>query len=129
MHQSLYGLGLFLALVFAHALPDFAFQTQFEAFNKALGKFWNKALVSHCVKYTIPFAAVFWFFGIPLVWLFVIYFTHMFIDRRWPIEWWRRHVNRNTPEVIKNTFWLTVVLDQIAHALVIIGILAVHYGV
>jgi hypothetical protein len=128
MYQSLYGFWLFVAVVLAHALPDFAFQTQFEGTTKMLGKFWNKGLVSHCVKYTAAFVPVFWFFEIPFGWLFVIYGTHMFIDRRWPIIWWRQHVTRNSIESIQATFWLTVVLDQIAHAVVIVLILVVHYG-
>ena len=113
---------LFNYLILAHLIGDYLIQTEFEALNKALGRFWNRALISHCVKYTLSFLPLVIWFGLPLWWLLVIYGSHMVLDRRWFIIAWRKYVTRNSAESIKATFWLTVVIDQIFHVFVLAGL-------
>ena len=115
-------LSIFEYLIIAHLVGDYLVQTEFEGMNKALGRFWNRALISHCVKYTLAFIPVVVAYRLPLWSLLVIYGSHMVIDRRWPVIWWRRNVTRNSEDSIKATFWLTVVIDQIFHLLVLVGL-------
>jgi hypothetical protein len=115
---------LFDYLIIAHLVGDYLVQTEFEAMNKALGRFWNRALISHCLKYTLSFVPVIVLLGMPLWWLAVIYGTHMVLDRRWFITGWRKYVTRNSEQSIQATFWLTVVIDQIFHVLVLAGLAA-----
>ena len=110
---------LFEYCLLAHLVGDYLVQTEFEAMNKALGKFWNRGLVAHCLKYTACFVLPFLSFGVNLWWLLPVYATHMVFDRRWPIVLWRKYVNHNTDESIAKTFWLTIMTDQIFHILVI----------
>lgn len=110
---------VFELLILSHLVGDFLVQTEFEALNKALGKFFNRALLVHCLKYTLCFAPFFWNIGSGYFWLLLIFSSHMVLDRRWLIIWWRHYVNRNSPKSIENTFWLTVVVDQIFHILVL----------
>ena len=117
----------FSYLIIAHLVGDYLIQTEFEALNKALGRFWNRALISHCVKYTLSFVPFLIWFGLPLWWLLVIYGSHMMLDRRWFILWWRKFITRNSEDSIKATFWLTVVIDQIFHVIVL-AILAMLYS-
>lgn len=113
---------LFDWLILAHLVGDYLVQTEFEALNKALGRFWNRALISHCMKYTLCFVPVVLAFGVSPAWLLLIYGSHMVFDRRWPIVWWRTYVTRNSEESIKATFWLTVAIDQIFHFLILVVI-------
>ena len=106
--------------VVAHLIGDFLLQTEYEAMNKAQGRFLNGALLSHSAKYTLCFAPVCWVFQVPLFWLGAILGTHLVLDRRWPIIAWRRHVKRDSEEGIKQTFWLTVIIDQIFHLFVLV---------
>lgn len=115
-------MSLLLWLLVAHHVGDYLFQTEYQALNKALGHFWNRALAAHCSIYTAVFLPVFWLFGVSFWWLAVIYSTHAVIDRRWPVLWWRRHVMRGSDSVIANTFWLTITVDQIFHLLVLVVI-------
>jgi len=109
----------FELLILAHLVGDYLVQTEFEAMNKALGPFWNRALWAHCSKYAACFIPVLALAGLSQWWLALIFFSHLFFDRRWPIIWWRRVVTHNSAESIKATFWLTVVVDQIFHTLVL----------
>lgn len=110
---------MFEALVLAHLFGDWVLQTGHQAMNKMKGKFWNMALVAHCLWYTISFIPVFWFYGIPWHWLTLVYFSHMFLDRRWPVEWWIVKVKLTSREILANLFWLVIAVDQIFHVLII----------
>lgn len=117
---------LFEWLVICHLIGDYLVQTEFEALNKALGRFWNRALVSHCVKYTLCFVPLVFTAALNPMWLMLIYGSHMIFDQRWPIVWWRKCVTRNSDESIKATFWLTIVIDQIFHLLVLVVIVTMQ---
>lgn len=112
-------------LVVCHLIGDYLLQTEFEAMNKAMGKLWNSAILSHCSKYTLCFAPVVWFYGLSWLWLVLIWGAHMFIDRRWPVITWRRYITRNSENSIKNTFWITVIIDQIFHFIILVVIVTV----
>jgi len=109
----------FELLLVAHFVGDYLAQTEYEAMNKALGRFFNRALWSHCLKYTLSFVPVFWISSLHPAWLVLIFTSHLFLDRRWPIIWWRKHINHNSDDSIRATFWLTVMTDQIFHGLIL----------
>ena len=108
--------------IIAHLIGDYLVQTEYEALNKAEGRFFNRALFAHCFKYTACFVPVFIAYDVALPYLLVVLGTHLVLDRRWLVTGWRHYVNRNSYESIKATFWLTIVVDQIFHVLVIVAI-------
>lgn len=110
-------------LVLAHFVGDWLIQSEYEATNKAKGKFWNKALVSHCTKYAICFIPVLWIFGESQLWLLLIFGSHIVIDRRSPVLWWRAHVSHCSATGIENTFAVTIVIDQVFHFIIIMVLL------
>jgi len=110
---------MFPLAILGHLAGDYLFQTTYEALNKTKGRVFNRALMAHCVKYTLCFLPLFLTLGISLLWLIPIFVTHVIFDRRTPIIWWRKNVTRCSDEDIKNTFWLTVVIDQIFHIVVL----------
>ena len=112
--------GIFAVLYMAHRVGDYLIQTEHEALHKAEGDFWNFGLISHCAKYTASFILPILALEASLWWLLPIFASHMLIDRRWPVLWWRRVVMRGTPEVIDKTFFVTVEVDQCFHQLVLI---------
>ena len=107
-------------MILAHLIGDYLIQTEYEAMNKATGHWFNRALIAHCLKYTATFGIVFYIFSINQWWLILIFLSHMVFDRRFLIILWRKYVNRNTDASIKNTFWLTIVIDQIFHLIIIV---------
>lgn len=113
-------------LILVHLAGDFLFQTEYEAMNKAQGHWWNRALLLHCLKYTLGFAVAFALLDISLPWLILIFVSHMALDRRFLVVLWRKYINRNSEESIANTFWLTIIIDQIFHILILALIGGVH---
>ena len=120
---------LFELLLIAHLMGDFLIQTEYQALHKAEGNFLNVALIAHCLTYTICFFPVFMLYKISALWFFFIFWSHMFYDRRWPIVLWRRYINRCSQKGIENTFWLTVVVDQIFELLVLAVISIATVGI
>lgn len=110
-------------LVFAHFVGDWLIQSEYEAVNKAKGGFWNKALLTHCLKYSACFIPVLWIFGESMLWLALIFGSHVIIDRRNPVIWWRAHVGHCTPANIQQTFGVTIVVDQVFHFIVLMMLL------
>ncbi len=110
---------LFESLVLAHLVGDYLLQTDAEANQKMHGSILNLPLWKHVAKYTASCAVPLWYFGISFWFLIPIFVTHLFFDRRWPIIWWRRHVMRNSEESITKMFWLTIMVDQIFHVIVL----------
>ena len=106
-------------LIVAHLIGDWLLQTESEALQKFNGKFLNSPLISHCTKYTLAFIPAFYYFGISWYWLILIFWSHMFLDRRWPVKWWIHNVMGNSYESIDKLFWLVVVVDQVMHILVL----------
>jgi len=112
-------MSIFEWLIVVHLVADWVLQTEYQALNKAEGKFFNRALWAHCVNYTACFIPVIFWGNLPVWWLLWILSTHLFLDRRWPIIWIRLHVHHDSPENIAKSFWLTIAVDQVAHILVL----------
>jgi hypothetical protein len=108
----------------AHLIGDFLLQTGHEAMTKARGRFLNRGLLTHCLKYVACFIPVFLAYGVSLAWLAPIFVTHLVLDRRWLVVGWRRYVMRDSVESIKDTFWLTIVVDQTFHLIILAVICA-----
>jgi len=106
-------------LVVAHLVGDWLLQTEYQAMGKASGRFWNKALVAHCLSYTVCFLPVLLLTNLSLLWLILIFGSHLLFDRRWPVIALRRLIKHDSPEGIKATFWVTVAMDQVLHVLVL----------
>lgn len=118
-------MNIFEWLLLAHYCGDYLLQTERQATGKMFGKFFNKALWGHCAVYTACFVPVFWAFSLNPLWLLVIFGSHAFIDRRWPVVWWRKYVNRNSDEALAKEKWLVIATDQIFHAIILVLIASV----
>ena len=112
----------FMALMLAHLVGDWMIQTEYQALNKAKGHWCNDALCAHCIGYTLCFVPVFLLYSLNWWWLALIFGSHMFLDRRWPVIWWIRVVKRTSDETISKLFWLVVAVDQIMHLLILVPI-------
>ncbi|MBI5732582.1 DUF3307 domain-containing protein [Candidatus Jorgensenbacteria bacterium] len=110
--------GCFL-LVMGHLVGDWIFQTEHQALNKAHGKFFNWPLIGHCLIYTACFIPIFAWLNFSWWWLILIFSSHMFLDRRWPVVWWIKHIKRTSDNTITNNFWLVIAVDQVMHLLII----------
>lgn len=113
----------FILLTFAHFIGDWLFQTDYEALNKAKGPCINKALVTHCLKYTAFFIPVIWLCKQDFAWLLLILGSHLVIDRRFLIVNWRKVFQGGTEDSIQGTFWLSIVVDQVFHFAILIILL------
>lgn len=107
----------FEACFIAHIIGDYLLQTDLEANQKAIRRFANWPLFRHVLKYTACFILPILLFNGSWIWLAWIFSTHYILDRRTFVVWWRMKVMRNSEESIKNTFWLTIIVDQIFHIL------------
>ncbi len=110
---------VFEGLILAHLFGDWLLQTEYEAMNKAGGRFLNAALLKHCLFYTLSFVPVFIAFHLSWYWLLVIFASHLFIDRRWPVVWWISVIKRTSKESINKNFWLVVAVDQVIHIFIL----------
>ncbi len=116
----------FELLVIAHLIGDWTLQTEYMAKQKFTGKFINWALISHCLVYSSVFIPVFVMQDIHPAWILLIFGSHLFIDRRWPVTWWIRSVMHTSEETIKSLWWLTIMVDQTAHTLILVIVAIVH---
>ncbi|MBS3902860.1 MAG: DUF3307 domain-containing protein [Anaplasmataceae bacterium] len=116
-------LTIFEVLVLCHLVGDWLCQTEFEAMNKAKGRFLNFAIIKHCFTYTLSFIPAYLYFGFPAWWLGVIYITHHLLDRRWPVIWFIRTMKCTDQRTIDALFWLVIAVDQIFHLLVLVGLI------
>lgn len=112
-------MNVFEMLVLAHFIADWLLQSEYQATEKFNGKFFNSALITHCMVYTLCFVPVFWIAHLNWLWLLPIFWSHMFLDRRWPVKWWIRNVMRTSDETIEKLFWLVIVVDQVMHVLIL----------
>ena len=110
---------VFEGLILSHLFGDWLLQTEYEAMNKALGRFFNTALWKHCLFYSASFVPVFVAFHLPWHWLLLIFASHLFIDRRWPIVWWISTIKRTSKESVGKNFWLVVAVDQVVHVFIL----------
>lgn len=108
---------LFEVMLVVHFLMDWVFQTSWEVKNKEKKIL---PLVFHCSVYTAGFAVLFYFYNINFLWLFFIFFSHIFIDRRKFVHWLLKLKGFKKEEMEKFRFFiLSIGLDQILHITVL----------
>ncbi len=117
----------FIWLLVAHLLGDWIFQTDYQALNKARGGL-NRALITHCLTYTLTFMPVFWLSGISLGWLAFIFVAHVFIDRRAPVIWFLKRVKGMSDEALKKAFFMVIMTDQVIHVVTLVVVVVATYG-
>ena len=105
---------LFGAFVFTHFVMDWIFQTNWQATHKHLH---TGALYRHCLIYTCGFLLVFFAFHVPLIWLFVIFISHITLDAWSFPAFVLREIKHTKKEDVPEYLWaiLNLVIDQIAH--------------
>lgn len=112
-------MSLFDWLLVLHLIGDFLLQTHHQAINKMKGKFFNWPLVSHCLVYTLVFLPLVLLCKMAPGWLGVLLVSHLILDRRTVVAWWVRRIKKKDAE---ESFWLTIVIDQIFHLLILVAI-------
>ncbi len=111
------GIYLFASGLIAHLIGDYLIQTEEEANQKAIRHFFNWPLLRHVLKYTLCLAIPMVWWSVSPIWILWIFATHYVLDRRAFVLWWRIHVMASDPAKLKETFWLTIMVDQIFHIL------------
>ena len=115
-------LTLFEALFLTHLIMDWIFQWRWEAMNKS--HLW-RALFFHCFVYTVGFIPVFILYSVNLWWLFLLFGSHVFFDKRsfenWLLEKFKGF--RKTDSSESRVVLLTGV-DQTLH-IIILGIITI----
>lgn len=106
---------LTFCMIISHIIGDWFIQTEYQANNKAEGKFLNKAILTHCGNYTLAHVPTVLIFGLSPLWLVYIFLCHLIIDRRSIVFWIRQNIGGNSIETIKNTSWITITMDQSLH--------------
>lgn len=113
-------------LITIHLIGDWLSQTEYQALNKAEKSFINRALLTHCAVYAACFIPLFWYNTVSVCWVVIIFCSHLFIDRRWPIVWICRYIKRCSAEELEKNFWLVVVVDQVVHILILASLAVWH---
>ncbi len=109
---------LFIGALLTHLLADFFFQNEHEVKHKAELRT-SLAGWTHGLK---MFIAAWMFF--PWYWSLVVGISHMLIDTRVPLQWWRRTFRQSTsPEGNPAFFAFALLQDQAAH-IIILGLVA-----
>ncbi|WP_404407309.1 DUF3307 domain-containing protein [Jeotgalibacillus malaysiensis] len=105
----------FSYLFLSHLIGDYLFQTSWMAGRKKNS--WP-ALITHCSVYTVTVAmiAFFAFGGLSFIAILFVFFTHVLIDKQFIVQWWVEHIMSPPPSEKK---WLTIVVDQIFHLIVL----------
>lgn len=84
--QIILGIGLFLSLIVAHILGDYAFQILFQCILRKLRikytkiGWFNWQMWVHCGLYIVPFIPIFLLFKISWSWLLFLFCSHFIID-------------------------------------------------
>lgn len=112
-------MSIFDCLVIGHLIADWLLQTKDHAVHKTKGNFLNQALLTHSLLYTLAFVPIFLIVKIRFGWLLLLFFSHLFLDRRWPIFLWLEKVGGLTKEETKEKEFLVIMTDQIFHILIL----------
>ncbi|MDQ0482167.1 DUF3307 domain-containing protein [Guptibacillus hwajinpoensis] len=111
-------------LFIAHLVGDYLFQTKWMALHKH-----NKwlPLFVHVSIYTFVIGITAWlsFGGLSILQLGFVFITHLFLDRRTFVVWWTTVIMQNSDP---SSRWLTIIVDQIFHLLVIAIILSFSFS-
>lgn len=105
----------FSILLLAHLVGDYLFQTSWMAANKA--RHWLPLTV-HSLVYTfwIILFAWFGFGGLSLGAILLIFVSHLILDQRSFVQWWVSTIMRTQG---KEAGWLSIMVDQIFHLLIL----------
>ncbi|MFV9957783.1 MAG: DUF3307 domain-containing protein [Rickettsia conorii subsp. raoultii] len=84
---------LFIILYIGHKIADYLFQTDYQALNKH--KNWG-ALLRHCLIYTITLTFLAFIIIGYFSWttLFIIFISHIIIDKRVFVIWWATKIKK-----------------------------------
>lgn len=114
----MFKLTIFEALLITHFVVDWIFQWKWEATNKS--KKWLP-LFFHCIIYTIGFIPVFLIYEISLVWLILLFISHVILDRRTFVVWLLENFKGITKKDTTESVWtiLLTTIDQILHIVIL----------
>jgi hypothetical protein len=105
---------LFIYGLCAHVVADWFFQNDWMAKNKVSLK--HSAAWVHSGIHLVCFLPV---FG---VWALAVFATHLIIDTRKPLIWWRKTFKMTTDPANPASMHVAIWQDQMAHILVIIAV-------
>lgn len=79
-------------------------------------------LFFHCIVYTVGFIPVFLIYEINLVWLILLFISHVILDRRTFEIWLLKNLKGVTKENISEPAWtiLLTIIDQILHIVILV---------
>lgn len=100
-------------LIFVHFVSDWFLQPPKWAAMKTK-KF--IPLFLHSIQYSLVFVPVFILLKINLLWLLLLFFSHLAIDNYKFIEWWNKKVMKRSEMLTL----IAIVQDQVLHFLVLI---------
>lgn len=109
---------VFSYLLIGHLIGDFLLQTSWMAMFKATK--WVPLFV-HCIVYTVS-VTVAAFIGdsmLPIGAIALIFFSHMFLDRRIFVTWWVKKIMLTQSKEAK---WLCIMVDQIFHLIILAAV-------
>jgi len=109
----------FELMFIGHLIGDLLVQTDYQAENKAKGKFLNHALFNHCLVYTLIFVPIFLATSTSPFWLLLVFSSHMLLDRRWPVIKLFHLVNGRKGDPNSLPGWLLFAKDQVIHLLIL----------
>jgi len=114
----MFKLTIFEALLVTHFIVDWFFQGRWEAMNKS--KKWLP-LFFHCIIYTIGFIPVFLIYKINLIWLILLFISHVIFDKRTFEIWLLKNLKGVTKENTSEFLWtiLLTTIDQILHIVIL----------
>ncbi|GAB6275345.1 MAG: hypothetical protein STSR0004_22100 [Peptococcaceae bacterium] len=104
---------LFEGLLVGHLVGDYLLQTRWMAEKKV--SMWPPLLV-HGAVYTAAVTLLALLAGrlLPLSAIALIFFSHIFLDNRFFVEFWTKKVTR-----AENTEWLKIMVDQTWHIVIL----------
>ena len=111
-------LTLFEALFVTHLIMDWIFQWEWEAMNKA--KKWLP-LFFHCTIYTIGFLPVFLIYQVSLIWLILLFVSHVIFDRRIFEIWLLEKFKGISRKEVSESLWMILLIgiDQVLHIMIL----------
>ncbi|MFS0882205.1 DUF3307 domain-containing protein [Metabacillus niabensis] len=113
-----FNLKLFIVLYIGHKIADYILQTDHQAVNKSNS--W-KALFIHCFIYTVVLTIMGYFFVGFVSWaaIFIIFISHVIIDRRVLITWWAKNIKKMSNTESESVQPTMIELDQAFHYIII----------
>lgn len=118
---------LFIVLYIGHKIADYLFQTDRQAVKKVSS--WT-ALLQHSFIYTLVLTIMGYFFAGYFSWIaiFIIFVSHVIIDRRSILIWWAINVKKMTNTENQSVQSTLMELDQTFHYVIIFLISCLNYS-